>query len=309
MLEPVLEPARPSPPSASGANWPADEYHVTNEWGAFRIVRTQPFGYLRVDPSPSPEFLANFYATAYRNPTRVVHPEVYVALLRRSAPELFADPAARQLLEIGAGGGEVLRAFSAAGFRTFGFEPGQGDYDACRAAGLELHHGMYDESVARGRGAFDVCVLVNVLEHTPDPQGLLTSLRSLAGAGTRLLLVVPNDFNQLQRAFVEARKAPLWFLSPPDHLNYFQPHTLDALLAHCGWRPRVRTTRFPMELFLVSGRDYVQDPTLGRACHLERVEFERTLLAHGVDVLLDFYEGLASKGFGREIVIVADPAP
>ena len=119
-----------------------------------------------------------------------------------------------------------------------------------------------------------------------------------------LLIDVPNEFNAFQEIFLTKTNERPWFLAPPAHLNYFTPDSLSNLLLDKGWAIHHRTTRFPMELFLLMGRNYVSEPQLGRPAHLERVEFEKSFLGGNEEILWRFYDALAQAELGREIIVI-----
>jgi hypothetical protein len=61
-----------------------------------------------------------------------------------------------------------------------------------------------------------------------------------------------------------------------------------------------------MELFLIMGENYIDDPALGRACHAKRKKFDQALDAAGLKTARRaFYKALAEAGMGREAMIIA----
>lgn len=109
-----------------------------------------------------------------------------------------------------------------------------------------------------------------VLEHLGQPHTFLRS-HVPVWMPRRFLIVVPNEFNPLQR-----RVGGSWFVSRW-HWNYFTPRTLTRLFNDLGYEVAYRGASFPMELFILAGFDYRDDPELGRKCHLRRLRLERTL--------------------------------
>ena len=212
------------------------------------------------------------------------------------------------MLEVGCGNGDKLLAFQSAGLEVYGFEPGTADYNACQTKGLNVFNQTFDVSTASQYGPYSLILLTNILEHLPYPENFLAELSPLLQRTGVLLINVPNDFNAFQELFRANTKSLPWFLSPPAHLNYFTPTTLTTLLEDKGWIVRHRTTRFPMELFLLMGRHYVAHPELGKAAHLERVEFENSFLGGNEDILWRFYDSLAQAELGREVIVLCDKA-
>jgi len=218
-----------------------------------------------VTPPPTVEYLRAFYEAEYDNPGYSFHDELYVDLLKRRAPEVMAEKG--KVLEIGCGVGDKLVAFRSEGHECYGFEPGTADYKICKSKGLNVINQTFNVPEALLNGPFSIVVLTNVLEHLPDPEGFLEELHSVLQPSGLLLIDVPNEFNPFQKMYETMSGGNKWYLSPPAHLNYFTPSTLTNLLSGKGWRVKHRTTRFPMESFLLMGRDYVQHPELGKAAH------------------------------------------
>lgn len=62
---------------------------------------------------------------------------------------------------------------------------------------------------------------------------------------------------------------------------------------------------FPLEFFLLSGRDYIHDPSLGRGSHHMRTKFEETMYAQDPGLLNSLYRAFATSGVGREFLLLA----
>jgi len=278
------------------------QFTVVNQHGRFIIAPHPRFGFWQVRPQPSRAFLERYYRLSYRNPTYSFHEELYVHLLRQHCPDLFRRRV--RALEIGCGRGNFLLGLKHAGLETYGFEPGAGDHRACGAKGLSVWNSPFDLRRARQHAPYGLISLVGVLEHFPQPVAMLTQVSSLLAANGVLFVLVPNDFNPFQEAFVAKSGQHRWFLGPPEHLNYFTPSTLQRLLVGCGFSVIHRTTRFPIDMFLLMGHNYIAHPRLGKPVHLERVEFEKSFLGGREDVLWRFYDALAQADLGREIICI-----
>jgi SAM-dependent methyltransferase len=146
--------------------------------------------------------------------------------------------------------------------------------------------------------SFGAVVMQNVLEHTEDPIELLQAAYNLLIPGGVLLAVVPNDKSPLQRV-VKSTHGAYWHV--PDHVHYFTPDSLTRLFVWVGFDIQDMIGTFPMELFLVSGLDYVRDKTLGKDAHRCRADIE----AQYDDRLNNLYRELIKLGIGREIVLIA----
>jgi SAM-dependent methyltransferase len=149
--------------------------------------------------------------------------------------------------------------------------------------------------------AFDVVWLDNVLEHSPDPGGLLELLSDLSSEASRLVVEVPNDYSRLQLHLLEHHKIsrPFWE-AVPEHLSYFQSRSLAEFCLNHGWRARRLISDFPIDLFLLNEHsNYVEHPETGKAAHRARLGFEEAFRDVPVDAMLTFLESAANIGLGR----------
>ena len=147
----------------------------------------------------------------------------------------------------------------------------------------------------------DVMILDNVVEHIPSPRQIVSSLLdAYVRPGGWVLVQVPNGFNPLQSVYARVKNTGPFWCRPPAHLNYFTGDTIKQFLESCRLEVTKIEQDFPMELFLLMGKDYVADPAIGRACHEMRValhdHFER---AGESDLLEEFYAALTNLNWGR----------
>jgi SAM-dependent methyltransferase len=101
---------------------------------------------------------------------------------------------------------------------------------ACRARGLQVATGVADEAHLAGFGMMDAIVLLDVIEHLPDPSATLTlCTRHLNPGG--IIVITTGDFASLY-----ARLAgPHWrLMTPPQHLWFFTPQSLQRLAGGLG---------------------------------------------------------------------------
>jgi len=97
-----------------------------------------------------------------------------------------------------------------------------------------------------------------------------------------------------------------WWLAPPHHINFFNRSSLEKLVRRLDFEPLHYEVTFPMELFLLMGKNYLHDPEQGRDCHAMRKALELNLTGTGNrDVLDKLYNCFAEAGFGRHAVLMA----
>lgn len=277
------------------------------------IIDCQSCGFAHAMPLPGHEELARIYSSEYyatEKPDYFRRYEedrdwwrlTYDRFLSRL--ETLLPAKRRALLEIGSGPGLFLERAVERGWAGIGVEPARQAVEYSRNLGLDVREGNFDADSAGDLGSFDAIHLHNVLEHVLDPTALLALAAESLTTGGVLSIVVPNDFNALQRAAVAAAGSKPWWLAPPHHLNYFSFVSLERLLVRLGFEIAGRTTTFPMELFLLMGDDYTVNGELGRSLHAKRKRFEQTMAGAGEQAALDaLYDAVAAAGLGRECVV------
>ena len=263
-----------------------------------RLIRDTRFGFLKVMPRPSAEEIASYYATAYQNPCTPHDPEGRAEMVCELAPQ------SGRILDVGCGTGDLLAAFLRRGWEAVGVEPGRQYAEQARKRGITVVEGDLTTDVAASLGTFDAILLAHVLEHLSDPGNMLEVLRPMLRPGGVLYCETPNDFNPLQEVAVAMQGLPPWWIVLPDHLNYFSISTLSDFVAGHGFEVRVRTTDFPVEIFLIWGDVYVGNPPAGREMHARRCRFEEGMRKAGQEKLLRrIYDKLGDLEVGREAIV------
>lgn len=189
-------------------------------------------GLAYVDPIPSREDLARFYAQRYRieykQATRPrlkhIHRAGTVALGRLQTIRRFVAPPAR-VVECGAGGGEFSYLATRSGYRLTGIEPNDGYREYARAEyGVDLRPGTLDDNEF-APGEFDLVTLFHVLEHVPDPAAALVRLAAWLKPGGHLYIEVPNALTAVSSPSNLYHRA---------HLYYFAEAPLRELARRAG---------------------------------------------------------------------------
>lgn len=301
---------------------------MTADVAEYEIVVDPVWGYRRLEPLPSSPELDEFYESHYRDLlddggrapdlARLVAGGPDAAIEREwQAATIHADVLAaleagageglpRRALDVGCGTGELLRTLVAAGWDATGTEPAAAIAAVGRAAGLQVEAATAADYVARWRAAggppFGGVVLLNVLEHVPDPATLLGDVVTTLAPGGRLVVRVPNDFSPLQEAAHRVLGGRPWWVAVPDHVNYFDHASIGALVERIGLEIVDRSADFPMELFLLMGDDYRDDPAVGHAVHDRR---RRADLALDPATRRSLGRAWAAAGIGRNALVVA----
>lgn len=212
------------PPSADGSY-----AATTDKFGAYgTIQRCQDCGLLYTSPRVKPQNLLDEYADNQddgyflQSEARSMNAYLSLAAIRRHA-------AKGKLLDVGCATGFFLNA-ARLSFEVEGVEPSRW---ARRYAEEQLKLAIKAPTLEQARfpdGHFDVVTLHDVIEHVPDPAGLLREVARVTKPGGFIYLVTP-DCESLSAKLL----GPRWWGLRPAHIYYFSRRTLAALLGKTGY--------------------------------------------------------------------------
>ena len=134
----------------------------------------------------------------------------------------------KKIVEIGAGNGEFMNYVKLAGGNIFGIEHSKESVKKCVEEGFEIEEGFVGEHDFMSlNGPFDVFIIMNFLEHIPEPRAFMEGLNRNLNDGAIGLIEVPNtDMIIKNNMFSE-------FML--DHLLYFTENTLTRFLENNGF--------------------------------------------------------------------------
>lgn len=141
-----------------------------------------------------------------------------------------------RVLDVGCAAGYFLRVAREHGHDVHGVELSESiANEAIAALGEDrVFHGFLDDCIeARGweNHSFDLVTIWDVIEHVPDPQALLASIRRMIKPGGKLLLETQNVASRFA-----AKMGKVWHHYKHDeHIYHFNPETLGRLLGDCGF--------------------------------------------------------------------------
>lgn len=140
-------------------------------------------------------------------------------------------PGRGRLLEIGCAYGYFLKEVKDDFDEVIGIELAQDAVDACHRAGLaQVHQGVADEATLERIGEVDVIVMLDVIEHLPDPVRTLELCRRMLKPGGVILLTTGDFASPLAR--ITGRHWRL--MTPPQHLWFFTPGSFARIAGQLG---------------------------------------------------------------------------
>jgi SAM-dependent methyltransferase len=293
--------------------------------GKYHIIEDPEYHYLRIEPLPTDEEVKQYYSEEFYSLTypsfndsslevqieeRDFFESHWESIYSHCTAHFPPGSSSLSVFDIGFGYGLALRYFKKKGWVASGLEPNSEGVEYARSAGLDVFQAGIEEFTCVGDRRFDIVTLLNVLEHLRNPAETLTNIRTqLLKTRSLLVIEVPNEFNDFQTVANVEYDLNEWWVCPPNHINYFTAGSVQNLLERCGYKVEYVKSSFPLELFLLFGDVYVNNPDLGKICHTKRVHFEYLMKKHGKKEKLEmFYKSLATLELGRQVTIYASPA-
>jgi 2-polyprenyl-3-methyl-5-hydroxy-6-metoxy-1,4-benzoquinol methylase len=212
----------------------------------------------------------------------------------------------RKILDIGSGPGIFLRRGQERGWEGTGIEPSKQAFEySSKTLGLNIHNIFLNNKTKKVLTNYDVVHLSEVLEHIINPENILKIVHEKLNPDGLICVVVPNDYNLFQLSLIKSCNYDPWWVAPPHHINYFNFETLSCLLEKIGFQVILKEATFPIDMFLLMGRNYVSDEALGKESHRMRKTFEMNLFKAGNNnIKRDIYKSFAKLGIGREVIII-----
>ena len=173
---------------------------------------------------------------------------VWAAVPEDAVPERFAArrgwllsyvSPADQVLDLGCGDGSFAEALVEAGAKVTMADVAEAALERARRRVPGAEAVLLDEGAPLpfGDDSFDLVWCGETLEHVADVVGLAAEARRVLRADGTLLVTVPNQ-PRVRVAFESLAGRPLEERLNPrsDHLRFFTPQTLAALLGGAGFR-------------------------------------------------------------------------
>jgi 2-polyprenyl-3-methyl-5-hydroxy-6-metoxy-1,4-benzoquinol methylase len=295
--------------------WQGHKGEVLDSKNNFEVIECKKCQFKHIVPIPTEEELVKVYEDEYYS----VEKPLYIERMKEDSEwwnlsyddrydsfEEFLDKNNRRILDIGSGPGLFLNRGKERGWEVTGIEPSKQAFEySSKKLGLNIYNMFLNEDTKNDIGRFDVIHMSEVLEHVPNPKGLLNIALEKLNANGLICIVVPNDYNPFQNSLRDACGYDPWWVAPPHHINYYNFESLTRLLEKVGFKVVLRESTFPIDMFLLMGENYIENNILGRECHKMRKNMELNLAKAGKNNLKrKLYREYANIGLGREIMLI-----
>lgn len=202
-----------------------------NTVNEFSLEKCTDCSFVFVNPQPNNEQLAEIY-------TDRADEELIELYARIATPAVLAEyvsklewletlvPQKGRLLDFACAAGYFFEQAQKRGWDAHGADLGTWPAKAAAARGLKNLHVGRLEDLGFAPASFDVVYAAQVFEHLPDPVQDLKELCRILKPGGLLYIDVPN-YHTLP---IMLGRDDFMLNTPPQHINYFTPHSLRSLL-------------------------------------------------------------------------------
>ncbi|APX98923.1 class I SAM-dependent methyltransferase [Lacinutrix venerupis] len=208
------------------------DFSVSGE--EFQLIKNKELGYLETTPQPSLKKLSKYYESedyiSHTNSKRNLFEKAYhfirdISLKRKLKLINSFNSEEKKILDIGCGTGSFLKIAKDNNWNVVGIEPNE----KARSIAIEnCGNSIFDTNKIEELkdGSFDVITLWHVLEHLPNLDRQIASLKRLLKANGTLIIAVPNfkSFDaKYYKEFWAAYDVPrhLWHFSKESIIKLF----------------------------------------------------------------------------------------
>ncbi len=266
-------------------------------------------------PLPTPEAIKSMYEEVFYSDIKPSYiskmereKEYWMSLYTERIEEMnwvYAGPilGGSAILDIGCGPGYFMAAAAECGLDPVGVELSLQASKHARQFG-RVYTQPIEEVTTLHPGTFHMVHMSFILEHLVNPHAVLRKMHKLMPTGGVLCIEVPRDFTPLQEEARQFATLDEWWVAPTEgHVNYFSSESLKGLVSRNGFSIQYETTSWPMELYILAGRNYVGHPDVGKKCHEDRMGLEKKMWATMPETKKALYAMMARHGIGREIIL------
>lgn len=200
----------------------------------YTLVRCRQCRFIYVNPQPTEAYLLKHYQHYLPQSTKEIQHwgQMMLPVIRSAAKSILKYTQNRRgrLLDIGCGFGFFLSQMRSLGFEAHGIDIAE---QALLYARTQMDLVVSNRSLSDFPDqSFDILTAFYVIEHVPDPKGMLSECYRLLKPGGLLLLRWPNTapITILTRSFYDLK-----LHDAPSHLGDFSTSTLRKLLSRVGF--------------------------------------------------------------------------
>ena len=183
-------------------------------------------------PLPTLAELQTYYDTQYADGmyrTFISAADMKAMTARQRLSEIsHLVPLSGHWLDVGSADGMFVGEALRRGIASEGIELSTVAVQQARAAGLPVRQGSL-EDITRSP-EYDCITAFDVLEHVIDPAGFLRELSARVRVGGHAVLTLPN----VSSLYCRVMGSRWWYYIPEEHLHYFNPKTIRAMLTLAG---------------------------------------------------------------------------
>ena len=266
---------------------------------SFLGVRCTQCGLVFLDPRPASDELGRIYPPDYHaydfteerfGLVHTVRERLESRRILRWADDMPTDAT---VVDIGCGDGfhlDLLNRYGPAGWTVLGVEPDVDAAERARQKGLTVHATTLADAPIE-KGSVDLVILIQTIEHVPNPVELLGQIAEILAPGGRLVVVTDNVDSPDFRLF-RSRHWGGWHW--PRHWHLYSKETLGRTAEAAGLEIEEITTIVSPVNWVYSVRNLLVDLEAPEWA-TRPLSLEGTI-ALGVGTLWDMPFNLAGKG-------------
>ncbi len=211
---------------------------------SYELERCSACDLVFVNPQPTAEALTSLYLHKTPESQAEFYRQTVSAAQITEYDRILADlsalvPAGGRLLDLGCAAGYFMQRAERAGFETYGTDLAPWVERIAGERGIRNVRCGHLRAAAFPDGWFDVVHSSQVFEHLPMPGEELKEVRRLLRPGGILYINVPN----YRCLSIVLGRDDFELNTPPEHVAYYTPRTLAALLSRGGFEV-VRTASY-----------------------------------------------------------------
>ncbi|MDD4679890.1 MAG: class I SAM-dependent methyltransferase [Clostridia bacterium] len=172
--------------------WKGHRGEILHQVNGYDVIECEICGFKHIIPIPDRDELDKIYREEYYTQEKPLYLERFREDLewwnlvydeRYDTFESLMHEDQRCILDVGSGPGFFLLRGKERGWDTLGIEPSIEAVEHSRSLGLNIVEDFLDAKTDAGLGKFDVVHMSEVLEHIPDPKGMLELAHDLLNPG------------------------------------------------------------------------------------------------------------------------------